>query len=59
MEFNEDWKNLYFVQKDLTRAYKEWCDELKKENILLRSKLNSPPIKLPNQENFQAWQTFK
>lgn len=47
MEFNEDWKNLYFELKDLTYAYKEWCDELKKENLMLREKLNNPPIEPP------------
>lgn len=51
MEFNEDWKNLYFEQKDLTKVYREWCDELKKENLMLREKLNKPPIEPPSKIN--------
>ena len=54
MEFNEDWKKLYFELKELyfelkelTKTYREWCDELKKENLMLREKLNNPPIEPP------------
>lgn len=39
MEFNEDWKNLYFELKGLTKTYKEWCDELKEENLKLKEEL--------------------
>lgn len=53
MEFNENWKNLYFELKDLTMAYKEWYYELKKENLMLREmtlreKIKNPPIEPPS-----------